>query len=137
MQKVWERAGSNEPYKVVMFKSVLVFSASVSRRSACGSVFRGSFCKMENGTLSRRRPRDDHTSWYRSGVSRVQRQQRGTEQNTKNLCESSFQQAGHGHVQAWHFELLGGRVAHCIEEEEGSTVDRILTDLQVAFTARG
>ena len=55
------------------FKSVLVFSASVSRRSACASVFRSSCCKMENGTLSRRRPRDDHTSSYRGGVSRVQR----------------------------------------------------------------
>ena len=43
------------------------------RRSACASVFRSSCCKMENGTLSRRRPRDDHTSSYRGGTSRAQR----------------------------------------------------------------
>ena len=36
--------------KVMMFKFVLMFSAGVSRRSASGSVLRGSFCKMENGT---------------------------------------------------------------------------------------
>ena len=70
-------------------------------------------------------------------------------QNSKNPCESRFQQAGE-----WRQTLIQTRsstvmcrpgfsssrghevkVERCIEDEEESTDDRILTDLQVAFTA--
>ena len=92
-------------------------------------------------------------NWRRRPEQPERKQIRRNKQNPKNPGESRFQQAGehhwnlatnldpegdqHCHVQAWLFQLPGTwRKSRSLQRgEEESTDERILTDLQVAFTA--